>query len=124
VTLERIGFFCFPIKHSTHTVRLRSIVPKRPAAHGLLHSPDRPAHSLSLFARPMERAVTHLCIYVLLCVYIWMHTQTHTRVFRNPYVYVCVWVIECEGVCGGASERERVGMPLGERGVVATGAIF
>jgi len=80
--------------------------------------------TLSLFARPMERAVTHLCIYVLLCVYIWMHTQTHTRVFRNPYVYVCVWVIECEGVCGGASERERVGMPLGERGVVATGAIF
>ena len=36
VTLKRIGFFCFPIKHSTHTVRLRSIVPKRPTAHGLL----------------------------------------------------------------------------------------
>jgi len=23
VTLKRIGFFCFPIKHSTHTVSLR-----------------------------------------------------------------------------------------------------
>jgi hypothetical protein len=22
VTLKRIGFFCFPIKHSTHTLRL------------------------------------------------------------------------------------------------------
>jgi len=36
VTLKRIGLFGFPIKHSTHTLRLRSIVPKRPTEHGLL----------------------------------------------------------------------------------------
>jgi hypothetical protein len=35
VTLKRIGFFCFPIKHSTHTIKFRGDNEKKKYPAGL-----------------------------------------------------------------------------------------
>ena len=60
VTLKRIGFFCFPIKHSTHT-ELGSVTLK----------------IVGLFCFPIKHS-THTLVY-----FVFQLNTQHTRLFSN-----------------------------------------
>jgi len=71
VTLKRIGFFCFPIKHSTHTgTELGSVTLKRigffcfPIKHST-HTPQRLGSVTVTLCFPIKHSERVCCLLVL-----------------------------------------------------------
>jgi len=95
VTLKRVGLFCFPIKHSTHT-----------CSAGRLGFGTEHTHVREIFGPRIQEVDDITCVCVRVRVYVCLCVCARARfLFQNPCAGVCV-----DGLCAFIEcvrERER-----------------